>query len=115
MRLLVFLILLFKISTANAPDYIEHWVIWNVGQGQWITEIENDTCTHFDFGGEVFAIKKINMAVTKSCQILVSQIHLAHNPLQSICCLFWTRNNWCNQVWNSFISREFNALGVDQD
>lgn len=28
------------------------FVIWNVGQGQWLTYMDDEHCTHFDMGGE---------------------------------------------------------------
>lgn len=35
------------------------FVIWNVGQGQWTTAITEQSCLHFDTGGEFFPMKKI--------------------------------------------------------
>lgn len=34
-------------------------VIWNVGQGQWLSFVEQDRCYHFDAGGEFFPWKHI--------------------------------------------------------
>ena len=51
----IFLILFFKMSLADSPIHMNEWIIWNSGQGQWVTQVTNETCTHFDFGGEVFA------------------------------------------------------------
>ena len=34
------------------------WIVWNVGQGQWVSYINNQTCYHFDAGGEFFDYKK---------------------------------------------------------
>lgn len=34
------------------------WVVWHVGQGQWVSYIDNHTCYHFDAGGEFFDDKK---------------------------------------------------------
>ncbi len=78
MPLLIFLILFFKMSTANAPNQFNQWIIWNVGQGQWVTKITNDTCTHFDFGGEVFSLKKIKPLFNKNCKHKINQLYLSH-------------------------------------
>ena len=34
------------------------WVVWHVGQGQWVSYIDNHTCYHFDAGGEFFDYRK---------------------------------------------------------
>lgn len=36
----------------NHPRH--EWIVWNVGQGQWLTHVNSTTqvCFHFDFGGE---------------------------------------------------------------
>ncbi|UYL07618.1 hydrolase [Bdellovibrio sp. SKB1291214] len=49
-------------------------VIWNVGQGQWITSVENCTCRHFDVGGEKFPWKKVG----KLCRDKDNLIYLSH-------------------------------------
>lgn len=47
------------------PQKISHefpadqWIIWNVGQGQWVTRVNKQTCVHFDFGGEFNPIDSI--------------------------------------------------------
>lgn len=38
-----------KIVQKNAA---EHLVVWNVGQGQWVTIVSEKVCKHFDVGGE---------------------------------------------------------------
>jgi len=78
MKIFIFLILFFKMSTAKAPEPINQWIIWNVGQGQWITEITNETCTHFDFGGEIFALKKIKPLLNQNCRYKINQLYLSH-------------------------------------
>ena len=32
----------FKSSLALAPEYVNRWVVWNTGQGQWVTHILNE-------------------------------------------------------------------------
>jgi len=38
-------------SAVRSPATSE-LIVWNVGQGQWVTWIEDETCHHFDLGGE---------------------------------------------------------------
>lgn len=38
-------------SVARSPATSE-LIVWNVGQGQWVTWVEGGTCHHFDLGGE---------------------------------------------------------------
>lgn len=78
MRLMIFIILFLKLSSSEAPHLIDHWIVWNVGQGQWVTEIKNEVCIHYDFGGEVFALKKIKPLFTKYCQQKTNQLYLSH-------------------------------------
>lgn len=34
-------------------------VVWNTGQGQWVSVINPNDCLHFDVGGEIFPWKKL--------------------------------------------------------
>lgn len=78
MKFFIFLILFFKLSTGQSPLLVDLWYIWNVGQGQWITHVEYDKCTHYDFGGEVFALKKIRPLFIKNCRDKSNQLYLSH-------------------------------------
>ena len=49
-------------------------VVWNIGQGQWTTFIDENYCDHFDFGGEK---NKVN-AVLRVCQGRTHRLHLSH-------------------------------------
>ena len=49
-------------------------VVWNIGQGQWVTAINDTTCFHFDTGGEFFPWKKLK----KFCGNKENQISLSH-------------------------------------
>lgn len=70
-------------------------VIWNIGQGQWVTAINDATCFHFDTGGEFFPWKKLK----KFCGNQENQISLSHwdsdhiNGLKS-----WPR------IWNTCLA-----------
>lgn len=72
-------VLLFFIITLSATplhDFFarSYFVIWNVGQGQWLTQITADHCQHFDMGGEFFPWKKLHQV----CGDKPNEIHLSH-------------------------------------
>ncbi len=48
-------------APANHPLFI----IWNVGQGQWLTGVQWDRCDHFDFGGEKFPLRQLQRICSK--------------------------------------------------
>lgn len=54
MRVFIFAIILLSASRIASAPSGQGVVIWNVGQGQWVTVIEGGTCYHFDMGGEFF-------------------------------------------------------------
>ncbi len=75
---LAFLIVLFKLTLAEAPSAAEHWVIWNIGQGQWVTHITPDYCRHYDAGGEFGSFKKIKKSLVAGCGRKKNQLVLSH-------------------------------------
>jgi len=36
-----------------------YWIVWNVGQGQWSTLVDEKNCYHFDMGGEKSPLNKV--------------------------------------------------------
>ncbi len=66
------------LSIANAPLSETHFIIWNVGQGQWVTAVEFDRCLHFDFGGEFFQLKEIKNIYLKNCKNKRNELYLSH-------------------------------------
>jgi competence protein ComEC len=56
-------------------------VVWNVGQGQWVTEVHPDFCIHYDIGGEINRSKE----ALKLCQGKPNLIHLSHWDWDHIC------------------------------
>lgn len=57
-KLIIFTCCLFpKILTSELP--MTQWIVWNVGQGQWVTYVNKQKCWHFDFGGEFNPIKNV--------------------------------------------------------
>ncbi len=55
-------------------DYPEHFVLWNVGQGQWATYAIGSACLHFDMGGE----KAPWRAILELCRHRENRLYLSH-------------------------------------
>lgn len=52
MKLLVVLIVSFSSTPLGSGLRRDRWIVWNVGQGLWITVRRDSGCAHFDAGGE---------------------------------------------------------------
>ncbi|MGE3759486.1 MAG: hypothetical protein AB7H97_17105, partial [Pseudobdellovibrionaceae bacterium] len=62
MNILLFLIIFLltvPLTNETSADRPQEFVVWNVGQGQWATHVQQKICTHFDAGGEFAPFKKI--------------------------------------------------------
>ncbi|MEZ4871739.1 MAG: hypothetical protein R2827_05715 [Bdellovibrionales bacterium] len=70
--LLIFLVLLHPLPTLNN---IKKLIVWNVGQGQWVTFINEGYCLHFDVGGEFFPK---NILLQKYCRYRKNVFYLTH-------------------------------------
>lgn len=53
---------------------VDKMMVWNVGQGLWITIVDEKTCTHFDMGGEFAPLNRIKEA----CQHKENVLYLSH-------------------------------------
>lgn len=76
--LIIFSIVFLKCSTATTPTYLNYFVIWNVGQGQWITQITPDKCLHFDVGGEFKTFQRLKPYFIHYCSQISNEIYLTH-------------------------------------
>jgi competence protein ComEC len=56
------------------PDFFPELIVWNVGQGQWVTIVTQDACWHFDMGGEKANWRRI-MAICRKRENRVSLSH----------------------------------------
>ncbi len=74
MNAVILLLLTFSGSLLSEGHLRDHFVVWNVGQGQWATAVLLDECIHFDMGGEFFPWKKIHAACAKK----QNRIFLSH-------------------------------------
>lgn len=74
MSLLIFILI--TLSATPMQDFFTrpYFVIWNVGQGQWLTQITPERCQHFDMGGEFFPWKRLRQI----CGNKDNEIHLSH-------------------------------------
>jgi competence protein ComEC len=61
-----------------APPYLNYFVVWNIGQGQWVTYISSDKCQHFDVGGEFKTFTKIRPHFIKFCSQKLNELFLTH-------------------------------------
>lgn len=75
---IIFFIVLFKIKSANTPEYLNIWVVWNVGQGQWVSHILSDECFHYDMGGEFGSFKNIKKKLLHLCGTKINKLNLSH-------------------------------------
>lgn len=74
MRSVVFVIILLSATRLSPSTLREGIVVWNVGQGQWITMAERDTCLHFDMGGEFFPWQQVKAL----CAHRRNEVFLSH-------------------------------------
>ena len=73
-----FLIVFFKLAIAQAPAFVDTWVAWNIGQGQWVTHVTSDVCRHFDVGGEPGTYRRIKRRFLIACGHKKNEILLSH-------------------------------------
>jgi len=53
-------------------------IVWDVGQGQWVTWVEEKRCLHFDMGGEFYPRKVREVCAGKQNEILLSHWDMDH-------------------------------------
>lgn len=75
-KLFIATVLLISLSASPLRrDFLQNFmIIWNVGQGQWVTALNEDKCLHFDTGGEFFPWKKLK----DICKSKENKIFLSH-------------------------------------
>jgi len=76
--LIIFCSLLIKLSVAEAPLSVNHWVVWDIGQGQWVTHVLTDECIHYDVGGEIGRFKWVQKSLISQCSDKKNFILLSH-------------------------------------
>lgn len=74
----VFILAFSKHQTAETPFHFNTWITWNVGQGQWLTYVTADFCTHYDVGGEFGSFKKIRKKLLLLCGRKINRMNISH-------------------------------------
>lgn len=69
---------LLRLPAANAPLRQNFWIVWNIGQGQWVTHVLTDECLHFDAGGEPGTFKKMRAQLITNCGRKQNKLLLSH-------------------------------------
>lgn len=74
MKWLLLLLLSFSSSVITHQPAQKFLIVWNVGQGQWVTAVTAQECWHFDMGGEFFPWQKIQA----QCALRKNKVLLSH-------------------------------------
>ncbi len=104
------MIVFLKMSIAKSPNHLNQWIIWNVGQGQWMTQIENDSCTHFDFGGEIFMLSKIKPLYIQKCRNKTNKLYLSHAHWDHYAFYNFILKNNIKTCWDSKPQEELKGI-----
>ena len=86
------IIFLFVLINLNShwlnSELLPQIIIWNVGQGQWITYIKNNNCYHMDFGGEYYP----KLLLAKKCKSKKNWLFNSHADKDHINFVFSLKN-----------------------
>lgn len=72
--MILFTIITFSSSPVSEISNFSKMILWNVGQGQWLTYVHPRACLHFDIGGEFFPLKKIE----NFCKSRPNLVYISH-------------------------------------
>lgn len=120
-KLVLFALILLNCSITKNKEIQNIWIIWNVGQGQWITHVTADYCLHFDVGGEFSAFKNIRKKLLETCSQKKNQILLSHWDLDHFLHIPILRKTFKNVCWqvqpalnfkNNFYIRQVLSLKI---
>lgn len=76
--LIIFVAVIVNSKTAHTPYAVNLWVVWNVGQGQWVTHIRSDECFHYDVGGEFNSFSPLRKSLLSWCGGKMNLINISH-------------------------------------
>ena len=99
-KILIILLLLASHKLKDA-EVTNHWIIWNVGQGQWITHVTTEACLHFDVGGEIGTFSRIRKSLVKNCARKRNHILLSHWDLDHFIHVPHVRKTLPQLCWQS--------------
>src|SRR5882757_9913829 len=71
-RIIFFSIFIFPV-VLSSPE-LNQLIVWNIGQGQWVTYSTQTDCDHFDIGGEFWNPQKIR----HFCYNKQNRIYISH-------------------------------------
>lgn len=96
MKLAILLLITFSASVIRETTARPYFVIWNTGQGQWLTQVTAQTCLHFDMGGEFFPLRKADLL----CRDKDNALFLSHWDWDHVGGLTRLKNvsSWCLAV-----------------
>lgn len=77
MRLIITIFLTLYALPTSAPIKNE-FVVWNIGQGLWTTEITESTCLHFDSGGSNVHLIHLKQTIKQLCANKENQFQFSH-------------------------------------
>src|SRR4051812_4714185 len=67
-------ILILTFGTMGANERLPELIVWNVGQGQWATIVDDQACWHLDLGGEFAPWREI----IQTCRHTANRASLSH-------------------------------------
>ena len=88
LRASLFVYFLFYANTL-AIEFHDQFHIWNVGQGQWATYIDDNKCLHFDMGGETAPL----ISIKKICKHKKNSLFVSHSDWDHIRYIKWAKKN----------------------
>ncbi len=77
-KFILIAVILLNCSQIKNKPIQNFWVIWNIGQGQWVTHVTSDHCLHYDVGGEIGRFNSIKANLIKTCSDKRNHIFLSH-------------------------------------
>lgn len=93
-----FLFIFFGSRSISHEDLVRNqFILWNVGQGQWITVLSQDRCLHFDFGGE-----RTPQELLALCQHRLNELYLSHWDWDHWSGIYFLKRNFlklCHHSW----------------
>ena len=84
MRTILIALFIFAVASPIAAKVHPFVVIWDIGQGQWVTVVTNNVCLHFDMGGEHWLPPVLHFCFNKR-----NRVYLSHSDMDHIKFLPW--------------------------
>lgn len=98
---ILFTLLFILLPTRFGIEVKEQLIVWNVGQGQWVSFIHQNECLHFDVGGETAPLAKIKGLCSEKNNV----IFLSHDDFDHIKYAHWIKKQLA-PCWSQENARE---------